>query len=193
MTLYGFEGRTAATTNGSKRGGGIAFADDTKVGSDKGEDLSRAGLERAIALGGGLDNTMTARTGYGETMRDAHTAYQLLLDAKHYKQRSEELFGSAASNANGIPAGGRSGWCARAFRRKGVVVIMCCLALTICTQSNCVMGRLGIEDGVLVRVREGLGIGNVTLGANGALSSLQSMFGGKESTEKRSSRRGARL
>ena len=190
LILYNFDGRSAsasapALANGTRSGGGIAFADDTKVGGD------RARLERAIALGGGLDNTMTARTGYSETMRDAHTAYQLLLDAKHYKQRSEGLFG--------VPAGRRSG-CARLFRRLSVVTIIFCTVLTICTQSNCVMGRLGIEDGVLVKVRESLGIGNVAWGTNNILSSnegiakdilalLKSQVGDKEANnEKRRNR-----
>ena len=203
LTLYSFDGRSAsapATANGTRSGGGIAFADDTKVGGD------RARLERAIALGGGLDNTMTARTGYSETMRDAHTAYQLLLDAKHYKQRSEDLFG--------VPAGRRSSWCARMFRRLSIVAIIFCVALTTCTQSYSVMGRLGIEDDVLVKVRERLGIENFAWDTNNFLSSnegiatdimslLKSQVGDKEAKnnekrpnrsnrpKKRSSRRGS--
>lgn len=168
LTLYEFEGRkdtAGAGANGSRRGGGIAFADDTKVGSDKGEDLSRAGLERAIALGGGLDNTMTAQTGYSETMRDAHTAYQLLLDAKHYKHRLEELFGMASNHGDGSAGSSRSGLFARTFRSKGMVAIMLCLALTACTKTNvCGAGirRSGFNDNVLVKIREGLGLGNAT-------------------------------
>ena len=186
LTLYEFEGRkkdagVGAGANGSRRGGGIAFADDTKVGSDKGEDLSRAGLERAIALGGGLDNTMTAQMGYGETMRDAHTAYQLLLDAKHYKQRLEELFGTASSRGDGSAGSSRSGLCARAFRSKGIVAIMLCLALTICTQTDVCgagMGRSGFNESALVKIREGLGLGNATWNPNTIMLTLKSQIGG---------------
>ena len=186
LTLYEFEGRKtnagAAGANGSsRRGGGIAFADDTKVGSDEGGDLSRAGLERAIALGGGLDNTMTAQTGYGETMRDAHTAYQLLLDAKHYKQRLEELFGTASSHGDASAGSSRSGLFAKTFRSKGIVAIMLCLALTICTQTNICgagMGRSGTNANVLVKIREGLGLGNTTWDPNSIMLTLKSQIGG---------------
>jgi len=171
LDLYGFEGRTnGAVASGSAGRGGVsgnACADDAKAGSDRGgEDLSRTGLERAIALGGGLDNSMTARTGYGETMRDAHTAYQLLLDAKHNKERSEELFGADASIAS---SGKRPGLFSRCFRGRGIVAIMVCFTLTICTASNVCSrnGRFGIEqNNVLARVREGLGLGNVTFGTS---------------------------
>eukprot|EP00562_Extubocellulus_spinifer_P001755 CAMPEP_0178474468 /NCGR_PEP_ID=MMETSP0696-20121128/2615_1 /TAXON_ID=265572 /ORGANISM="Extubocellulus spinifer, Strain CCMP396" /LENGTH=568 /DNA_ID=CAMNT_0020101717 /DNA_START=126 /DNA_END=1829 /DNA_ORIENTATION=+ len=140
--------------------------------------LSQDGLERVIALGFGLDNTIELYNGYGEEMRDAHTAYQLLLDTKHEKQRSEELFNAVDScGASGTGVGsGRSGWMNSLLNRntKSTVAIMLCLILTLCgSQSNCVMHHFGGSDEVTLQGSQH-STGNTTWGS--LFMSLQSQF-----------------
>ena len=137
---------------------------------------------------------MTAQTGYSETMRDAHTAYQLLLDAKHYKQRLE-LFGTTSSGSAGR---NRCGLFGRCFRRKGIVTIMLCLALTICAQNDVCgagMARYGINENVLVKIREGLRLGNATWDPKSIMLALQSQISGsnEKNVPKSSSRSRSRI
>ena len=135
-------------------------------GSDGG--LSQEGLERAVGLDDGLDDCNAIDDEYGEKLRDAHTAYQLLLDAKHEKQRSEELFHGVSFGdtiGNGAVAG-RAGWMNSFLHRhtKSTIAIMLCLILTICgSQSDRVMHHFGGNEEVLVKKRQS--IGNTTWGS----------------------------
>ena len=58
---------------------------------------------------------------------------------------------------------------------------MLCLALTICTQTNVSgagMGRSGTNENALVKIREGLGLGNTTWDPNSIMLTLKSQIGG---------------